>query len=86
MEDWLSADLNSAANDEQRREQIAFARKYLVFEDDPRAKDIFNHWKKVMLYKRTPVDANVQTYAADEAVRAFIAGVVAQLEIAKDKE
>ena len=85
MEDWLEG------NPDEKREQlkikaIEFAKNYTIFETDERGRELLEHWKKTLLLKRTPVDASHAEYAADEAVRGFIGGILKQLELAKERD
>jgi hypothetical protein len=79
-------DISTPARQENERAGLEFAKLYLVFETDLRAKRIFEHWKESFLHKRTPTSATIQEYAANEAVRAFIAGIEGQLKIARTRE
>lgn len=80
--DWLD-DNGSAARAAQQAKAVDFAQNYLVFEQDSRARALLEHWEQAVLRKRTPVDATHQRYAADEAVRAFVAGIREQISLAR---
>jgi hypothetical protein len=82
--DWLdneSVDASRAAGEALR---VEFARNYQVFETEPRAAALLKHWKKTLLLKRTPVGASIQQYAADEAIRAFIGGILEETRVARE--
>lgn len=82
-QDWL--DQSTPVQKATEAAGLEFAKLYLVFESDPRAKRIFDHWKETLLHKRTPISATIQEYAANEAVRSFIAGIEGQLKIARSR-
>ncbi len=85
MDDWL--DPNA---DEHRNEQLAkgveFAKLYNVFVDSERGRALLDHWDKTVFRKVTPVEAPVQQYAADNAMREFIGGIHHQIELAKEHD
>lgn len=82
-EDWL---FPKAAEEKAAQEAkgLVFAQKYLVFKQEPRARDLLAHW--TTLARRTPVarTASVQEYSAHNAFREFIEGIHAQIEIAEN--
>mgnify|MGYP000876534607 CR=1 FL=1 len=82
--DWLDSEAIDAARGELAEKRLEFARNYLVFDTDSRAKALLDHWEQHVLRKRTPVGASLQQYAADEAVRAFVGGILEQLRIARE--
>jgi hypothetical protein len=82
--DWLDNESIEAARTTGEALRVEFARQYLVFEQEPRAVAIFEHWKKTLLLKRTPVGASILQYAADEAIRAFIGGILEETRIARE--
>lgn len=79
--DWLfpEAEKQKAAQEEKG---LIFAQKYLVFQQEPRARELLAHWTS--LARRTPVprNASVQEYAAANAFREFIEGLHSQIEFA----
>ncbi len=81
--DWLDHEDIEKFRAATRENRVEFARNYLVFETDSRARALLEHWEQHALNKRTPIGASVQQYAADEAVRAFIHGIREQLRIAR---
>lgn len=82
-QDWLDSDQEIIARNEQIAKGREFAQNYLVFVQDGRAKMLLEHWDKTLLGKRTPVNGSIQEYAAAEAIRAFIAGIHQQIELAQ---
>lgn len=81
--DWL--DISTPVQQATELAGLEFAKLYLVFESDPRAKRILDHWRETLLHKRTPTNASIQEYAANEAVRCFIAGIEGQLKQARSR-
>lgn len=82
--DWLDETSVEAARAQNEQNYLQTARLYLVFENHPVAKQLLAMWDERILHKRTPVDAPLTRYAADEAIRAFVAGI--HIQIAKAKE
>lgn len=77
-------DLEDRETQEQNRlKAIEFARNYEVFVNDPRGRELLEHWNKTLLRKRTPANSSLQQYAFDEATRAFIHGIHDQIELAR---
>ena len=84
--DW--ADLFPEAADkkaEQKEKGFVFAQLYLVFEQDPRAKELLEHWTAIARRKRIPANASAQEYAAHNAFREFVEGLYAQIEVAHNR-
>lgn len=81
--DWLfpAADKQRAAQEEKG---LVFAQKYLVFLQDPRARELLEYWSGIARRKRIPANASVGEYAAHNAFREFIEGVHAQIEFAQN--
>jgi hypothetical protein len=44
---------------------------------------LLEHWERTLGRRRTPVNAQVQEYAANEALRAFVQGIREQIEMAQ---
>jgi hypothetical protein len=82
--DWLNDESVAAARAAGESLRVEFARNYQVFETEPRAAALLKHWDATILRRRTPVGASIQQYAADEAIRAFVAGIHDQLRIAHE--
>lgn len=81
--DWLfpKAGEQKAAQEEKG---LAFAQKYLVFLQDPRARELLEYWASIARRKRIPANASVGEYAAHNAFREFIEGIHAQIEFAQN--
>ena len=79
--------LDIESNDKQRQGQVDEGRRiaalYTVFEMDERGRELLRMWDETLLNRRTPTDATINTYAANEAMRAFIAGIHQQIKLAK---
>ncbi len=80
--DWLDPDRDEQLA-KQRTEGLRIANLYLVFEQDPRGKELLEQWRKGFGRKRTPTHAPIAEYAANEAMRAFIDEIENQVELAK---
>lgn len=78
--DWLDESANEAEQAKAKQQYDNVARLYLVFETHPIAKQLLAMWTASCLHKRTPVNAPHTQYAADEAVRDFVAGIHRQIE------
>jgi len=66
---------------------LVFAQKYLVFlgpTSDPRARELFEHWTRLVRNKRIPAGATAQEYAAHNAIREFVEGIHVQIEFANN--
>ena len=82
--DWLEAMDSPEIGQNQRREQnLEFARLHKVFDEDARARELLDFWRRTVVRKRVPVNASIQEYAAHEAVRAFISVIEDQLRFAQ---
>lgn len=81
-EDWLDPDAG-AAQEAQRVAALETASLYLVFQTDERGRQLLALWDRQLRRRRTPVDASIQQYAANEALRAFVEGIYDQIEMAK---
>lgn len=84
MDDFLDIGSSDQAREQQIAEGRRIASLYTVFETDERAKELLKLWDTTLRRKRTPVNAPVTEYAANEAVRAFVEGIYTQLEIARN--
>jgi predicted oxidoreductase (fatty acid repression mutant protein) len=83
--DWLDNDEEGAATRKAlEAKHVEYAQNYLVFDTDARARAILAQWDSALLRKRTPVGASLQQYAAEEAVRAFVASVIEQVRIGRE--
>lgn len=81
-DDFLSLD-DDEARAAQRAAALETASLYLVFVTDERGRQLLALWDKTLRKRRTPVNAQVQEYAANEALRAFVEGLYDQIELAK---
>ena len=84
QDNWLDDQAQEAARAQAELKSLEVSRLYLVFETHPAAKQLLEMWEDACLRKRTPVNAPHTQYAADEAIRSFVAGV--RNEIAKAKQ
>lgn len=86
-EDWLTGDARNDVSDTQKKEQqdkaVEFAQLYLCFVDDPRARELLDHWDKTIRRRRIAVSSSIQEYAAHNAIRDFIEQIQQQIEIAQ---
>lgn len=62
---------------------VAFAKNYLVFLYDERAKALLAHWTATLARRRTFVNAPHTEYAANEALRAFVEDINDQITVAQ---
>lgn len=83
-QDWLfpHAEAQKAV---QQEKGLIFAQRYLVFSgptSDPRARELLEHWTRIV--RKVPIErsASVQEYAAANAFREFIEGLHTQIEFA----
>lgn len=83
MTDWLDDAETEAARAQIEQKGLEVSRLYMVFETHPQAKQLLAMWEEACLRKRTPINAPHTQYAADEAIRSFVAGI--RNEIAKAK-
>lgn len=77
--------LDSREDQEVRRQKaVEFAQQYVyVFVDNPAGRQLLDHWTRTLARKRVPTDSSIQTYAATEAVRAFIEEIHSQIHLAQ---
>jgi hypothetical protein len=76
--DWLEGDVEQTRA-EQRVKALETAQLYLVFVENPRAKQLLEFWEANVLNVKTPVEASLQRYVADEATREFVRGIKQQI-------
>lgn len=76
------------AEKELQRKQAAldFAKLYLVFEQDPRARQIYAHWVKEIEQRDLTPTTTHSEFAYWESRRAFVRGIGRQLELAKNPD
>lgn len=85
-EDWLFPQAEQQRAQQEERGLI-FAQKYLVFSGptaDPRARELLEHWTKLVRRTRIPANASAQEYAAANSFREFVEGIHAQIEFANN--
>lgn len=85
-DDWLFPDAKGqrAAIEEKG---LVFAQRYLVFHgptSDPRARDLLEHWTRLVRRQVIPPDASAQEYAYWNARKEFIEGIWGQVEFAQN--
>lgn len=81
--DLLNLD-NRENAEAQRIAAVQFAQHYFdAFVRNPAGRVILEHWTRTIARKAVPVDSSIQKYAAAEAVRAFIEGINAQIQLAQ---
>lgn len=69
----------------RRNAALEFSNMYAVlFVHNPLGVRLLKHWDDTLLNKRTPVNAPHTEYAANEAVRALVAGIHREIKIAQD--
>lgn len=81
--DWLDNDDVARYRATQAANHVEFAQNYLVFDNDSRARALLAQWSKALMERRTPVNASIQEYAANEALRAFVAELHVQIAVAR---
>ena len=81
--DWLFPQAEKQKADQEEK-GLVFAQKYLVFKQDPRARDLLAHWTALARRQRIAASATVQEYAAHNAFREMVEGIHAQIEIAEN--
>jgi hypothetical protein len=71
-------------NEKTRLAALEFSQQYVaLFVHNPVGARLLAHWDQVFMTKRTPVNAPHTEYAANEAMRAFIAGIHNEIKIAQ---
>lgn len=82
--DWLFPD-QEKAKAKQEEKGLVFAQKYLVFSGataDPRARELLEHWTRLVRGTRIAAGATAQEYAAHNALREFVEQIHLQIEFA----
>ena len=82
-DDFIGQDAQAAARIAQADKALEFAQMHLFFDTDPRAKMLLKFWKDNLVNRRIPPGSPLDAYAAAEAVRAFIAEIERQVEVAR---
>lgn len=81
--DWLfpkAAEQRAA----QEEKGLAWAQRYLVFVQDPRARELLEHWTKTERRRSLPPNASAQEYAYYNARRDIFEGIHAEIEFAQN--
>lgn len=68
----------------QEEKGLVFAQRYLVFKQDPRARELLEHWTKTVRQQMLAPGASVQEYAYYNARREFVESIWAQLAFAEN--
>lgn len=68
--------------DDVRQAALAVASLYTVFVTDERGRQLLAQWDEQLMNRRTPTNATINEYAANEALRAFVAGIHQQIRFA----
>jgi hypothetical protein len=68
--------------DEQRRERISKAIEYAGRYARSFDRELLNHWYKSIVEHTLPASASYQELVADNAVRAFVMGIIRQYQLA----
>lgn len=83
--DWLEGDA-----DETRQmatnAALEHAQLFLVFEETERGRALLEYWDRICIHHRTPVNAPITQYAADEARREFVAGIHRNLDLLRQSK
>lgn len=82
-EDWLFPDAEKQKAAQQEK-GLVFAQKYLVFQQDPRARELLAHWATTVRKQMIAPNATAQEYAYYNARREFVEMIHAQLEFAQN--
>lgn len=84
MTDFLD-DPVGVAEDLQKETELA--QHYVsAFVHNPSGKALLELWTKTLMNKRVSTNAPHTEYAATEAVRAFVAGIHGQIELAQSRQ
>jgi hypothetical protein len=81
--DWLHPEREQQQAALQEKGLI-FAQRYLVFKQDPRARELLAHWTATVRRQTIAVGASAQEYAYWNARREFIELIHAQIEFAEN--
>lgn len=81
--DFLGEAAAVKSREEQRSEGLRIASLYTVFETDERGRELLSLWTREVRGRRTPVNAPISQYAANEALRQFVDGIHEQISLAK---
>lgn len=81
--DQFLAPPEGASREEQFAKALEFAKLYLVFVTDERARRLLEQWDAAYTHKRVSVNATIAEYAANEAMRTFIQAIKDQIKFAQ---
>ena len=81
--DWLFPEAEQQKA-EREEKGLVFAQKYLVFKQDPRARELLEHWTQMARRQTIPPNASAQEYAYFNARREFFELIHAQIEFAEN--
>lgn len=81
--DWLFPQAEKQKADQEEK-GLVFAQKYLVFKQDPRARDLLEHWTKTVRRQKLSIAASAQEYAYYNARREFVELIHEQIEFAEN--
>lgn len=70
--------------EEQRVKAVDYAKLYVyTFVDNPAGAQLLKEWDERLVRKPTPVNAPHTEYAAAEALRQFVNGIIQQIKLAQ---
>lgn len=82
-DDWLFPNAEQQKADLEEK-GLVFAQKYLVFKQDPRARELLEHWTKIVRQQTITPSATAQEYAYFNARREFIELIHVQIAFAEN--
>lgn len=80
--DWLEPNREGLLA-KQKAEGLRIASLYLVFEQDPRGKELLKFWQDTIVGVKTATNAPTKQYVWDQAQRSLVQGIAKQIELAK---
>lgn len=73
-----------SSREEQRVKAVDYAKLYVyTFVDNPAGAELLKAWEERIVRKPTPINAPHTEYAAAEALRQFVNGIVQQIKVAQ---
>lgn len=81
--DFLGLDADTKSKAALREQGLRIAKLYTVFQSNEQCRELLALWESTLANKRTPVNATINEYAANEALRAFVQGIHEQIRLAK---
>jgi hypothetical protein len=83
-EDFLSLQPIGSVMDADKQRAIEFAKLYVeTFVLNPSGQKLLQHWTETFERKRTPINATLNDYVANERIRAFIQDIHGQIRFAQ---